>query len=111
LILNNVHLLYALIHDYEDLVQLFLHPCLAHVFPYEEGATVASGALSNGEADLEATGVGGVHFSLPHGLVVLAKHYLDSLDVLSEDSVLFSAAQVYLIRSRMRVCNLFLRRR
>lgn len=112
LLLVNVHLLYTLIHDYENLVQLYLHPSVVGLFS-GDGEEVASndqllaeqrslnrkGSSENRSDQLDEE-AGQQHqrvvFSLPHGLVLLAKHYLDVLDVLSVDNFLFSASQVTL---------------
>lgn len=87
LLLVNVHLLYALIHDYDKLIELFLHPALQSLFPGDpfEG---------NNNGDEETAMSSAIRYALPHGMVLMAKHYLDVLDVLSVDSFLFSASQV-----------------
>jgi hypothetical protein len=119
LLLVNVHLLYTLIHDYENLVQLYLHPSVVSLFFGDERHEEVSpadallaeqGTLplplplslprqgSSDKKDEEGRGQPQqrIVFSLPHGLVLIAKHYLDILDVLSVDNFLFSASQVAL---------------
>ena len=115
LLLVNVHLLYTLIHDYESLVQLYLHPSVVGLFSGDEEENPSNDLLLAEQRTLNRKGSSfnsidkqdeesgqhqqqhqhqGVVFSLPHGLVLLAKHYLDVLDVLSVDNFLFSASQV-----------------
>lgn len=105
LLLTNVHLLYALIHDYEELVQLFLHPALLKLFCAEEDEVEAAketrenssrdrSIIAGDEESSRSRATSKVTFSLSHGLVIMVKHYLDVLDVLTVDHYLFSASQV-----------------